>query len=454
MSQKTPFLHSQRGWRQRLRDARLPLILVGITLLALVITWLMLEPPPPRQLKMATGSQAGAYHRFGQAYQAWLKEEEISLRLENTTGSTRNLELLRSGQVDAALVQAGTASPEDEASLQSLGSLYYEPLWVLTRGPSPITQLRQLKGKRLAIGPQGSGTRAVALELLALNGVTPENSPLSPLGGPEAAQALASGEVEGLFMVSSPRAQAVRDLVALPQVHLMSFERSRAYTRRLRYLSGVEVTQGMLDLEHNLPPRDVQLLAPTANLVVRKDLHPALVSLLLSCATQIHAQGEFLEEPGQFPSPHLVQIPLGEDARRFFQTGPSFLQRYLPFWAASLLDRLKFLLLPILTILLPLLRFAPPLYRWRVRHRVARWYEVLREIDQRTQSGKDTLRADLELLDRVEEEVAGEKIPTSYMDEFYELQVHLAFVRTRLEDRLRLQAARQAPTPPSGEASA
>jgi hypothetical protein len=195
----------------------------------------------------------------------------------------------------------------------------------------------------------------------------------------------------------------------------------------------------MLDLEQNLPEREVRLLAPTANLVVREDLHPALVSLLLACAAQIHADGEFLEDPGAFPSPRLVQIPLHEDARRYYEDGPSLLNRYLPFWAASTLDRLKYLLLPFVTILLPLIRVAPPLYQWRVRSRVARWYELLRAIDQRTQAAAGSLeerRRDLALIREMEREVSLEQIPTSYMDELYELQVHLDFVRERLERRL------------------
>ena len=232
----------------------------------------------------------------------------------------------------------------------------------------------------------------------------------------------------------------IRRLLNTPGVRLVDFRRSAAYCRKYRYLRRVTLHEGLLDFEHNLPGGDVHLLAPTASLVAREDIHPALTPLLLRAVTKVHGSGGYLESPGEFPSMHRVDFPLSEAARHHFERGPSPLYRYLPFRWAAWLDRMKMMVLPLATLLIPLFRFAPPVYRWSIRSKIYLWYRVLREVDQklRLPSGEVDYADEIRQLDQVERELSEVQVPLSYMDEFYDLRGHVAFIREQL---CQLQAA-------------
>jgi hypothetical protein len=238
-------------------------------------------------------------------------------------------------------------------------------------------------------------------------------------------------------MVTSPRTALVQTMISSEREQLLNLRRATAYCRKYPYLTQVTLHEGVVDLEQNMPPRDIHLLAPTASLVARSDLHPALVPLLLEAATEVHEQGGYLEEPGDFPSPARVDFPLSAAAKSYFQRGPNMMYRVLPFrWAASI-DRMKLMILPLVTLLLPLLRVAPPVYRWSIRSKIYRWYRVLRVIDQRMKdaaAGAD-FSDDIARLENLEVELSEVSVPLSYMAEFYSLRLHVEFVLARLKER-------------------
>ncbi|MCB2100155.1 MAG: TAXI family TRAP transporter solute-binding subunit [Rhodobacterales bacterium] len=401
-----------------------------------VLAYQFVEPAPPRRIVLATGGTTGAYHAFGQALAEDLEEQGITVEVRATSGTVENLGLLQDplAAVDLAFVQGGVGDPVQQPDIMSLASLYFEPLWVFVRGDAP-ERLTGLRGRRLAVGAEGSGTRAVALRLLGDNGITPASTELEPLGGMAAAEALRRGDLDAVFTVASPTSAVVAALATLPGVELMSFTRADAYARTHRYLSVLTLPEGALNLAVNLPPRPVTLLAPAATLAARTDLHPALVGLILMAAERRFHAGGLFETPGQFPSDRYLDFPLSEDAQRFFSSGPPFLQRFLPFWAATLVDRMLVMLVPLLTLLVPLVRFLPPVYRWRVRARIYRWYEQLRAIEDGVRDHRDTadVAQALRALAAMEEEVRHVTVPLSYADEHYSLRRHIAFVRDRLE---------------------
>ena len=333
-----------------------------------------------------------------------------------------------------AFVQGGTGGHARGDSLRSLASVYFEPLWVFVNGNVRLERTGDLIGKRLSIGPQGSGTRALTLELLADAGYGEDDVRISDLDGKAAAAALASGELDIMTLVAAPTSELVQELLRADDIQLVSFVRAEAYTRRHRYLTRLALPEGTIDLADNIPPTNVGLLAATANLVAREDLHPALVDLLLEAASEVHSEGGIFEQPGAFPSPRYLVFPLSEDARRYFDSGPPFLRRTLPFWAATLIDRLALMLLPLVAVIIPLMRIMPPLYRWRVRRRVYRWYKELRKIERDTRAGvQDQDLADYHSqLDRIDDEVRKVKIPWAYAEELYQLRLHIRYVREGL----------------------
>ena len=419
----------------------LALIAVGF-----VVAYQFVDPAPPRSLTIATGSPQGAYHAFGQRYREILAREGIDVTLVNSAGTVENLDRLGKPEDDAdavelAFVQSGIGNAADAPNLEALASLYYEPLWVFVRGEDPVRRLTALAGRRIAVGGKGSGTRHVALELLAANGIAEGDATgtvLSDLGGDAAAEALAAGELDAAIFVTAKYSPRLTDLLTRPDVQLISFERAAAYQRRYRHLAAITLPEGVLDLAGDLPEEDLVLLSPLATLVARDEVHPALIDLVLRAATEIHGGPGLFEEPGQFPSPRNVDFPLSEEAERFFQSGLPFLRRVMPFWAATLIERLWVMLLPILTLLIPLLRIAPPTYRWQVRRRIIRWYRDLRDLEAALQAaveaGDEAARRDsLAALDRLQVETGRIAVPLTYADNLYHLRLHSEFVRQRYD---------------------
>lgn len=411
------------------------LVLVGVG--GIYVTWRLLEPAPPHKITMAAGMAGGAYDRFAREYAQHFQENGFELEVRNTEGSIENYALLQdeNSGVDVALVQGGTTPPEARRTLQAVCSVYFEPLWVFYRDPRPISRLSELKGKRLAVGGEGSGVRSLAMGLLKGNGLGENDVVLSDLTGKAAADALVAGTVDAVFLVIAPESDVVRQLMTAEGVSLMSFAQSDAYARREAYLSHVTLYRGVMDFGADVPAENVEMIAPAAMLVARHSLHHGTLELLIRAAKAAHSGGTLLAEAGEFPSAKLTDLPVGKDAEYYLRAQPSRILGGLPFWIKSLIDRLVFLIIPLIAILVPLMRFAPVLFRWSVRSRITRYYRRLKEVEEQLEakSDKEGLQAAVEDLDKLEHKISSMTIPGGYMPDLYDLRLHL----DRLRDRLR-----------------
>ncbi len=415
-----------------------PAVLLG--LLALVVAYQFVGPPPPDRITIATGSRQGAYFAFAERYREILARDGVTLEVRETQGSVENIALLESPDsgVDVAFVQGGTGSYATGDELVSLASLYYEPMWVFYRRGMPHERVIDLIGKRVSLGPEGSGTRALAIQLLADNNLREDEIEISDLNGESAREALHTGRLDFLFMVASPERPSVRQLLESEDVALASFVRAETYTRVHRFLSKLTLLAGVVDMRADLPPHDVKLLAATANLVSRQDLHPAIVDLLLDAATEVHRDGGIFEEYAEFPSSRHLVFPQNEDAQNYFESGTPFLRRHLPYWAATLINRTLVMIVPLLVVILPLMRIMPPLYRWRMRSRVYRWYKRLRVLEGQIREGvlsSGDVEGYLSELKRIDHDVKNVSIPWAYAEQLYHLRVHINYVRETLESR-------------------
>lgn len=409
---------------------------IVLTLAGLAIAYQFVDPAPPRHITIATGQPTGAYYEMGQKYSNILARDGITLEVRATLGSSENLKLIadRSGEVDVVFLQSGLLGGKPIENLVSLGSLYYEPLWVFHRSEISVRHLSDLRGKRISAGIEGSGTRVLSQQLLALNGVTQENSLFFQFSNKEAADKLLAGEIDAAFFVVAFREHAGRALLRSSNVRLFNFRRAEAYTTRFHFLSSPRLPEGSVYFEENIPGDDVHLIAPVAQLGVRKDFHPALIDLLLQAAEEAGTPAGIFEKQGEFPSPKFVDLPLSDDAKRYYKSGPPFLQQFLPFWLATFLSRMKIMLLPLVALLYPLIKLLPPVYRWRMRSRIYRWYDQLMEIDLEILRGNLRGQKDKYMvrLEEIEQQVSQVSVPRGYFRELYDMRVHIELMRQKL----------------------
>ncbi|MGI9517789.1 MAG: TAXI family TRAP transporter solute-binding subunit [Pirellulaceae bacterium] len=430
MAKKQQSRARSSGWIQRWWPGWL------ICIVAFAATPWLLGPRCPDRIVIATGPTDGAYFAYANEYKKILATHGITLEVRATEGSLENQSLLDAddGTVSLAIMQGGTGDAHS-SELESLASLYPEPVWLFSRD-EPFNEITQLRGKRIAVGRESSGTRAIALQLLEDSAVRDGDGEtrLMNLGPREACEQLKSGEIDAAFIVMSPEAVIIHELLNAKGVRLANLRRVTAWQQKYPFLSVPTLPEGVVDIESNIPDRDIRLLAPTANLVARNDLHHALIPLILQAVQQVHESNGLLVRSTPFPNPQYTDFPVNDDARRYFRSGPSLLFRYLPFWLAAWLDRVKLILLPLCTLLIPFIKAAPPIYRWRIRSKIYRWYRVLHDIDMEIKERGHRVDANrfLSRLSELEQELFEVSVPLSYMEEFYNLRLHVAFVRNKL----------------------
>ena len=388
---------------------------------------------PPRTVTMATGPAGGAYHELGLRYREILARSGVRLRLVNTTGGLDNLARLRNRRsgVHAAFIQGGTTTKEESPKIESLGTLFFEPLWLFYR--SGIGEgLERYRGRRISIGPEGSGGRALALEIMKRTKVDAVVGELSGFPPQEAADKLIAGEIDIAFVVLGWDSPVVRRLMAADGIEVASVPRPDAFVALYPFLSKVVLPAGVADLAANRPPADVVLLSAKASLAVRSDLHPAIQYLLLNAAVEIHSPPGIFQKSGQFPAGESVDLPLSEEAQRFYKSGRPVLQAYLPFWMAALVERFLVVFVPVLVLLYPALRLLPQGYDWLMQSKIRRLYDEMKAIERELASGQEPRGVLDAKLDRLYQSASELQLPVKYASMQYTLRMHLDLVRARI----------------------
>jgi TRAP transporter TAXI family solute receptor len=411
-----------------------------LIVLAIVVTVAWVGPLPPRVVVMSTGTAGGTYEVFAERYKTILARAGVVLRLDPSAGGVENLARLNNPHsgVMVAFVQSGLTSEEQSPDLESLGTLFYEPFWFFSRDANLGTRLEGLRGRRVSVGPEGSGTRALAVQFLASDGIDQNNAQLLPLTAAQSGDALLRGEIDAALMVAAWDTPVVRRLLDSAEIHVLQFPHVDAFLALHPFLSKLVLAEGTANMIANRPPTDIALVAPKASLIVRRDLHPAIQYLLLNAASQIHAAPSIFQKPGQFPAPEEEDLPLSKESNRYFKSGDPFLQRYLPFWLAVVAGRVLLLLIPIIGVAYPLLRATPALYGWSMRRRIFRLYGELKSIEIEFETkGNRTTDDMLARLNRLEERADHLRVPRAFATLLYTLRLHIGMVRTRFKESSR-----------------
>lgn len=425
--------------RELLR-AHWPIVTIAVTVVAIACAaFILLQTMPPRTVVMATGPEGGAYFEIAKRYHAILARSGVELRLVPTGGALENLALLRDPRsgVSVALLQGGSTNEREAPELESLGTVFYEPLWLFYRSELRGRGFDGLRGRKLSIGPEGSGTRALSLDLLKRSAIDRQVGDLLALTPQAAGEKLLTGEIDAALMLIAWDSPVVQQLLGDDRIELASFTRADAYVALYPFLNKVVVPAGVGNMSKNLPPSDVTLISPKASLVVRKDTHAAMQYLLLNAAVQIHSGPGIFQRAGLFPAPEAIDLPLSDQALQFYKSGRPFLQNYLPFWMAALLGRLLVLLIPIVGVLYPMMRFLPSLYDWMMRSKISRLYGELRFLEDAMEirgTAGDTGDMMAEL-DRLEGQANHLRVPEAYASMLYMLRNHIDLVRERLKGR-------------------
>ncbi|MBR7801269.1 TAXI family TRAP transporter solute-binding subunit [Undibacterium fentianense] len=426
-----------------LKDAVFAFGPIALLLLAIVVSaYYLVDPAPGRTLDFSAGQENSAYEIFAKQYSEELAKNQIALRVHQSQGSQENLEKITDleSNIDIGFVQSGSTNQLDAEArgLISLGSLFYEPIWIFYRSKKEWTSFEELRGKRINVGPDGFGVRRLFRQLLSVNSMEESEVQLQQDENTPATVAFIEGKLDALVMSSAPDSLLIQMLLQTPGVRLFDFAQAEAYTRRFPFLSHVILPRGIVDIGKNIPARDYHLISPTATLVAHESLHPALISLFLQAAKKIHGGANWLSRQGEFPSDRYTEIAVEKQAEKFYKSGPPFLQRYLSFWMSNFLERMWVVLLAFGALALPLSKIIPPLYVWRIRSRIYRWYGQLRSVEhaideanvkQRKQIAQDQMKK----LDEIEARVNQLSIPLSYAEELYGLRSHINFVRQRVE---------------------
>lgn len=417
-----------------------PFVLLTIALLALAYWWL--DPTPSRHVTLATGPAQSAYEEFGKRYAKAMAAFGIEVKLLPSEGSSQNLEWLAAGKADIGFVQGGSSAlpANGHEGLVSLGSLFVEPVWLFYRADAAkkvtkeatLSALTQLKGLRVNVGTAGSGVPSLMGKLFDVNHIDDSTMTLSRLEQTPATVAFLNGDLDALVFASAPESLMVQMLLQTPGVKLMDFAQSEAYSRRFAFLTPVTLPRGVVDLANDIPAQDVRLVAPTTTLLARDTVHPAVLQLFSQASLGLHGQAGWFSRAREFPNAANTEFPLSKEAERAMRDGVPMLQRYLPFSYANLVERMWLALGIIIAILLPLSRVVPPLYEFRIRSRVFRWYRQLREIEDRASQSPDSAQSLVDELNKLETRVGKITVPLSYADELYALRNHIELVRRRL----------------------
>ncbi len=415
------------------------LLFAAVVILAFFTTSKFLKPAPPKSFSIATGRSDGAYYHFAKIYQKLLKKEKITLNIVTTAGSVEALKLLDEGKVDVAFVQGGTAGKYvKDGRLSTLASIFYEPLWLFySTNLKNINYLYDLKGKTISIGENGSGTKALSELLLKENDITPANTNIKYLNSHDSIKQLKNGKIDALFMVVSPSSSNIKKLLSDKSIELFSFKRALAYKQKFLFLTDLTLGEGIIDLKHNIPSQDKILLATTCALVQNNSFNPELMKLLLKITKKVHSKKTLFADEGFFPNAKFAQIPMNEDAKIYLLKGDSFLEKIFPFRIAVTINRLIIFLIPLITLLLPFFKGILPVYRWRIRYKIYKWYGKLNKIDKNIEfmdlpEVQNSILKIKELQKEIKEQT---NIPLSYMGEYYNLQLHIDLILKKLNNK-------------------
>ncbi|MFA7084438.1 MAG: TAXI family TRAP transporter solute-binding subunit [Arcobacteraceae bacterium] len=398
-----------------------------------------IQPPVEKKLIIAAGSPQGEYYKVALQYKELLEKEKVEVEVLETTGSLENAQLIREKKADIGFVQSGILSQSDSEEIESLASIYYEPIWIFYKNEGfNIEYVIQLISKKISLGEENTGTSFLANRILSDNGLNESNTQMIHYNTQTSKEKLLKGEIDAMVMVVSSNSSIVQELLENPTINILNIKRAKAYSMKYPYLSNLTLHEGTMDLYKNIPSEEIRLLATTANLITHKEMPTELIRLFLKKAKELHSSKSLFTQTSEFPHIKNLDTQINEEAEKYFKHGDSWLETLFPYWVASNIDRLKIMIIPLLTLMFPLFKGVMPLYTWTMRSKIYKWYSELNAIDKNIPSfSKTQLKEKLEYLEALQKQISNHtKVPLSFMGEYYNLLLHLEMIITKMKSKL------------------
>ena len=415
----------------------IPILLIIIA--AFYLTTRFIQEPVKKELSIASGPKTGTYYKIALQYKELLKKQKVKLTIIETTGSLENIKVLKNKKVDLAFMQNGAIQDEDNSNISSLGNIYYEPLWVFYKNENyRISYLVELTSKKISIGVQNSGTNHLSSLLLNQNGINSNNSKLLTFDTKTSYEKLLKGEIDAMFIVGSHNISTVQKLLENPNINILNIKRAKAYSRKYSFLEALDLYEGTVDLYKNIPDENIKLLSTTATIVTNDDVPDELIRIFLKQIKLVHENKDLFKQNNQFPNLDNIDLKINKEANQYFTSGDTFLESIFPYWIASNIDRLKILLIPLLTLMLPLMKGFFPLYIWSMRSKIYKWYKKLKKYDKNLNSlSREVLEERLLILENLKDEIRNEtSVPASFMGEYYNLILHIELICKKINSIL------------------
>ncbi len=413
--------------------------IIAVVFMAFFITSKFIQPPPKKELTIAAGSKSGTYYKIALKYKDLLEKEKVHVTVLETKGSIHNVKLLQEKKADIGFVQSGILTNKNKQNIESLASIYYEPLWIFYKNEGySINYIIELIGKRISIGTLGSGTFDLSSKILHDNGISDKNSKFFNYSTSNAKDELLKGNIDALLTVISPDSKIVQELLENPKINVLSIKRAKAYSRKYSYLSTLTLHEGTMDLYKNLPNDNINLLAATANLVSTNEVPDELIRLFLKKIKETHKHKTLFSQENQFPNILNLDVEINKEAAKYIKSGDSWLESLFPYWIASNIDRLKILLIPLLTLMFPLFKGVVPLYRWTMRSKIYKWYKKVNQLDRNLKNlNKQELEEELKKLQELQITIQEHtNVPMSFMGEYYNLLLHIELIINKIKDQI------------------
>jgi len=412
---------------------------IGALIASVLITYFLI-PKLPDTLKIAAGQPGSYFYKTAEIYKTYLAKHGVGLEIIQTKGAADSLALLNDNKVDLAFAHGGLTTKKESPDLVSLGSISYEPLWVFQRkNTKTLTDISQLKGMKVATGEKGTGVEVIASKIFNAEGVNEGNTTILYMDMKEAAERLIQGNIDAAVFMDPPESEIIREFFSSSKINEVSLQDSEALRRRFRYLHVIKIPPSGIDLALEQPHSELLTIASTAYVATNKKLDAALQYLMLSIIDEVHHNPTLISDENEFPSDKDVDLPLSQDADIYYTKGKPFLQQYLPFQVASLLERLIKVLLPLLLVVGPIFAYAPAVYNWHFRRKLEKRYKSLVEIEEQlanNHSNKSATEFELMLSD-VEKKLNNEKIPSTFTNQVFILREHIELVQRKIQRNMR-----------------